>query len=122
MEKKKKNITFEEFNTVIMNCYFDYIKEKEKIPTLKQIAELTGYHINTVTTHLKEITLDKLKEKHKIKIDAVLEKLGRTYLSKGKTSDAKLFLQVIADWKESNETKIILDKEQLKKDLESFFE
>ena len=117
---------WEKYDLIIEQAFFELLNETKKIPTQAAIAKRAGVSRLTVQTHMKEKNLSQLLPKFKMFTAQVLKSLSLNAIESGKAPEIKLFMQLVESWKESwkesNETKIILDKEQLKKDLESFFE
>jgi len=120
---EKQRLDFELNQKKIDEALTTYLEEFKKIPSIKKLSELTGLSERTIYTHNQRgDILDYIKKDNKHLTNQVAKKLIRTYFKNGKTTDAKLLLQLLADFKEVTETEIKIDTEEArKKILEMFF-
>jgi len=85
-------------NTLIMNALIELTKKKEgKKPTLREIAEETGLHINTIYRHGKTL---KFEPKKDIMRSLTPEVVWSIFISakKGSSRSQELWLRVMEGW------------------------
>src|SRR5262245_12764114 len=100
-----------EFNHArIRDAYIELLKAKKgRNPTLAEISEQVGLSVTTVKKHLDELDKTKIAKignsKFKILSDDVILSIYRAAM-KGSAASQKLWLQIVEDWNEKQETKL----------------
>jgi len=102
--ESKHYANWEETHAVIGQAFIDLVGELQKRPSIRDIAKHTGYGINTVHVHLREIKKKSLEDRFEplqVLSDRLLLKLFKTAQGGGKGSVAatKLFFQLVENWK-----------------------
>lgn len=112
---------WENNHIIIQEAYFKLLKKNERIPTVKQLMEVTGFSDGAIENHIKTINIDKIKNRLLPMIESVILKLGTNAAESGKAPEVKLFLQVIGDWRERNEVIHEFNAEEAKKAIQEIF-
>ena len=123
LQRVSRNTTWEHNHKLIETAAVEHIKNSNKAPSYEMYRKSTGLSNETTKKHLKELNLDIWKPLFKPFTPVILIKLLKSFLKDGKYSDAKLLMQLIEDYREKTDVEhTIIDKEKLKKEMESIFE
>jgi len=106
---QKENVPLEakhyinwEFNQAqIATAYVKLIARYNRRPTIRAVARETGFAINTVHTHIKELQKKSFEDRFdnfKVLSERLLMSLYSNGMA-GKTSAAKLYFQIVENWK-----------------------
>lgn len=109
-EPEPRKADFEFNQAAIRDAYIEILKEKKgRNPTLHEIAERVGLSVTTVKKHLDELDRKEIgkvgKLKFRILSDDVILSIYRSAM-KGNAGSQKLWVQIIDDWSEKQETKL----------------
>jgi len=94
----------------IKNAYTNIMKEKKRVPSQAEVAELCNITRATVNRHLRHIDLHKLVEPFKLFGNEVLSGLLKR-AAKGDERAARLFLALVFDWRETHEVEGKIDSD-----------
>jgi len=108
-ETDSRKVDFEFNQAAIRDAYIDILKSKQgRNPTLAEIAERVGLSVTTVKKHLDELDRKKLgsvgRKKFKVLTDDMILSIYRAGM-KGNAASQKLWMQIVEDWNEKQETK-----------------
>jgi DNA-binding transcriptional regulator YhcF (GntR family) len=103
VENERKNAVhcqFEANQAVIAEAFIKIVSEKQRRPTYREVADFTGFHYNTVRTHLKTLEETKFKDRFRAfraLTDHVILAQAKAAMSPGPGSaaSAKLFLEIV---------------------------
>lgn len=112
---------WENNHELIQAAYFKLLEKNKKIPSIRQLMEETSLSDSTIERHLKDLGIDKIKHRFLPMIEQVIKRIGERAIATGKAPEAKLFLQVIADYREKNETAHTFESDEAKKKIEEIF-
>ncbi len=93
---------WEHTQAIIEGAYVQYIKEFQRIPTIRNLAKITKYSPNTIHAHIRSLSKKKLDErisKVRILTNAVIHKIATEAIS-GDIAAAKLYMQIVEKWNE----------------------
>lgn len=100
---RSRNKTWQANDALLRDAYINLLVANKKSPTIRMLANETDLNYSTIVKHLKSLDFNiDIKPKHKLMTDAVVSALGMQAM-KGKAPEAKLFLQVIEDYRERSE-------------------
>lgn len=96
--------TWEQTHAVIAVAYIEYVKKQKKKPSIRALAKVTGYAINTVHAHIKELqkkTLEERLEPFRLLTDNLILNLYKNGMKTGHgaTVATKLFFELVENWK-----------------------
>ena len=63
---------FEENQILIRSVYLDFLRNKKRAPTYRELTEATGLTKKTISKHLKTISFDKIITKSRALTEDVL--------------------------------------------------
>jgi len=93
---------WEHTQAIIEGAYVQYIKEFQRIPTIRNLAKITKYSPNTIHAHVKSLSkksLDERIQKVRVLTNAVVHKIATEAIN-GDVAAMKLFMQVVEKWNE----------------------
>lgn len=100
---RSRNKTWQANDALLRDAYINLLVANKKSPTIRMLANETNLNFKTIVKHLKSIDFETdIKPKHRLMSDAVVSALGMQAM-KGKAPEAKLFLQVIENYRERSE-------------------
>lgn len=99
---KEKNKTWRHNHDLIEAAALNHLKKSNQSPTLKMYSEATGLSQSTIKKHIKSLSLPLLVDEFKPYLSLILMGLIKSFLSKGRKSEAELLFKIIANWKESS--------------------
>ena len=106
---KNKRRDWEDNHEIIQEAYFKLLKQNNKIPSVKKLCGATKLSHTTIVDHLKDMSIDKIRVRLVPMIERILMKLGQNALNNGKAPEVKLFMQVVADYRDRETDKSGLD-------------
>lgn len=103
-DENTRNSDFQSNHKKIVAKYIELLKLHERAPTLQEVADETGFHINTVWRHVNDMDLSEHVEISGTKALTQDVLLGIAKAAKnGSASNAKLFMQIVHDWSEKQQ-------------------
>jgi len=97
---EKSRADWEANDVIIMKSFKKLMKKLDTIPNYVQIAEDTGLNYETIRRHMKEFSFDIVKEQVQNLTPDVMKAIYES-ASRGNSQAQKLWVQVVNDWKES---------------------
>lgn len=107
--RKNKRRDWEDNHEIIQEAYFNLLKETNKIPSNKKLSAVTKLSETTIETHFKELNIEKIRPRLIPMIEKIIMRLGQNALMSGKAPEVKLFMQVIAGYRDNDTDKGGLD-------------
>lgn len=110
--KNKENIVSQNYTNfsrnqeLITNAVINYLTDSKgrKVPSYREIAEITGLHFNTVLNHYKNLKFEPQKAPQRALTPLVINNL---FILSGKNSAAsKLWFQIMEGWTEEQKLNI----------------
>ena len=117
----KKRTDFEYNHYLISESFHKLLVANKRVPTLKAIAKDSGLHLNTVHTHLKQLSFEEVKPKFKLMTERILTTLGVNAMNKGKAPEVKLFMQLVEGFMDKTESNHTIDLEEARKQIEEIY-
>lgn len=100
--RQHKDIRWESSHLIIERSFWKLMKKKGRAPYYHEIAADVGMSYPTVSTHVRQMTFEKTRNRLRIMQDGVVESMGRAATFDADSSAARLYLQFMG-WSEKTE-------------------
>ena len=97
--KTCRNKTWQINQALIQNAYISLTKKFNRCPTLREISEEVSLSINTLEKHIQNMDFDYIKSNFRALTPDVIMAIVNS-ARRGNAANAKLFMQIIENWRE----------------------